>query len=120
MEFALRRQKSFSCMRRDPGGSSPTRQISVSVSADVREREKERDRLLAPNFLRLFIGSQPQKHRLPNLAVERPLGELDLGDKDRLDPGTSLHDRWSYPLAPAAAPFLRKIHKRATRASDLL
>jgi hypothetical protein len=49
--------------------------------------------LFTNNFFWPFVGSQPEKDRLPKLVVVRPFGELDLGNQDRLDPLTAFHDR---------------------------
>jgi hypothetical protein len=37
--------------------------------------------LFANDVFRLLVGSQPQENRPTKLAIERPLGELDLGDQ---------------------------------------
>jgi hypothetical protein len=38
----------------------------------------------------LFVSPKHQENRLTKLSIARPLGELDLGDQDRLDPRTTL------------------------------
>jgi hypothetical protein len=41
----------------------------------------------------VLVASQPQKDWLPELAVTRPLGKLDLGNQHRFDPVALLHQR---------------------------
>ena len=49
--------------------------------------------LFTNDLLWVFICSQPQKHGMPNLIIECPLGKLDLRDQDWLDPGRPPHNR---------------------------
>jgi hypothetical protein len=76
--------------------------------------------LLTDDILGLFVRAQSEENRLPNLIVQGPLGKLDLGDQDRLDPNTTFHDCRRDPLAPTSAPFLWQVYKRATVTPDPL
>jgi hypothetical protein len=55
-------------------------------------------------FRRLKVTSQ--EDWLTELVVMCPLGKFDLGDKHRLDPLATLHDRPRDPKAPSAFGFL--------------
>src|SRR6516164_763004 len=72
------------------------------------------------DVLWLFISSQSQKHRLPKLVIQRPLGKLDLGDQYWLDPSAPPHHCGRNSLAESASAFLRQIHKRAGLSLNLL
>src|SRR6516225_9887300 len=49
---------------------------------------------------------------MPEVSVRRPLHELKLPHKDRLQPATSLHLLSRQALAPSAAPRLWQVHER--------
>ena len=51
-----------------------------------------RRRLLANDFLCFFVRPQPEKHRLAQLVIMSPLGELDLGDKHGFYPLATFND----------------------------
>src|SRR5262245_2499314 len=68
--------------------------------------------LFANDILCLFVRPQPEKHRLTQLVIMSPLGELDLDDKRGFYPLATFHDRQANTLAPSAFRFLREIHKR--------
>ena len=59
-------------------------------------------RALASHLVGRLVLAQPEVHRRPQPSVVRPLGELDLGDELRLDPGDVA------PCAPAASSAPRR------------
>ena len=67
-----------------------------------------------------FVSSQPQEDGLTKLVVAGPFRELDLGDQHWLNPVATFHDSRSNALTPAPGCFLRQVHERTRRTSDLL
>src|SRR5688572_97080 len=50
-------------------------------------------RTFTHHVLRVLVLAQPQEARMPQPAVARPLGEADLRDEPRLDPGRAAQAR---------------------------
>ena len=66
--------------------------------------------LFTNDIVCLFIGSQPEEHRLTKLAVKRPLGKLDLGNQYGFDPLASFMTAGvkPWPVCLGCSPTLQR------------
>jgi hypothetical protein len=69
--------------------------------------------LFTPDVSRLFVLSQSNELRMPQMGVRCPLDELELTDQFGFNPHAFTHLLRSDALTPAAGPLLWQIHKWA-------
>ena len=67
------------------------------------------DASVSRDVLRLLVVAQSEIHRMPQLAVGRPLGELDLRDERRLRPSAAA--RWSSAAANGHVVGLERLEQ---------